>query len=438
MAQKQYTTYQADILSFELRDALLGILQPGRYIGYDQMTEYQAQSGNSVYCRVSAISGINKYDKASPPVLEAARSVAVTTQGTIIAEDSNVDFTIVINGALATGRWHLLYMEHEYTSVQGANPATYGIITGTDGGGKPSLTSATRRIILGYIWEGPTPSDFSDLTYEPKQTEGNFGDHKLAIKLWGSGAGDVLDTTSTGEVGTIPSDGILGNRSYSQQNYINSGESITDTLDALDIKALDLTDGLTTVSNRPIDSSSWGLLTDNTYHNVTTGHHGLMPKLSGEYTEFLNGSGDWIIPPFGMIYPNIASTSYHFSDTGQGGVIPLGTTYDLDMSGVIPSGYTTAFLMVRMTCYWGSNNPSGRYGGVVFSTGTTFNYGMPVNGPPPFSSTALNGNPLYIYWTNFALVRITSFQIVRLSWINYSGSITDWLYRLDLKVVAYR
>ena len=61
MAQKQYTTYQADILSFELRDALVGIIKPGRYIGYDAMTEYQVQVGDNVYVRISHSNGINKY-----------------------------------------------------------------------------------------------------------------------------------------------------------------------------------------------------------------------------------------------------------------------------------------------------------------------------------------------------------------------------------------
>lgn len=438
MAQKQYTTYQSDILSFELRDALLGVLQPGRYYGYDQMTEYQAQSGNNVYCRINASSGINKYDKASPPVLEAARSVAITTQGTIIAEDGNADITIIINGSLVTGRWHLLYMEHEYTEVAGANPATYGIITGSDGGGKPSLTSATLRIILGYIWEGPTPTGFSDLTYEPKQTEGNFGDHELAPKLWGSEADDVLDITSGGEVGPIPSDGVLGNRQYSGQNYITNNESITQALDDLDVQADVEETARIAIGARAIDSNLWGALSDNTYQDVTDSAHGLIPKLSGEATEFLDGTGAWVIPPTEFIFPENASTSYDFIDTNHGGDITMGSTYELDMSSIIPVGYNTAVLAIRMRCEYGSNNSLGRYGGVIFSRGGTSLDGMRMDGPPPLSDAGVQGSPTYIYSTGVVVVKTNDYRIVRVSWANYTGSTTDWLDQFEVKVVAYR
>jgi len=291
MAQKQYTTYQADILSFELRDALLGLVKPGRYIGFDTMTEYQAQSGNNVYCRISHTGHITKYDKASPPVSEANRGVAVSTQGTIIAEDSNVDFTTVIHPGSSSGYWYLIYMEHEYTEVQGANPATYGIITGTDGGGKPALTSPTNRIIIGYIWEAIDPSGFSDLTYHPYQSADHFGDAEIGEKLFGDA--EVLDDVAGGNVGTIPSEGVIGNRNFTTNNFLTDYNSITKALSDLDAELSTAESERDAIGARGIDNASWGALADNTNHNASITTHGLTPKLPNNAAYFLDGVGTW-------------------------------------------------------------------------------------------------------------------------------------------------
>ncbi len=47
-------------------------------------------------------------------------------------------------------------------------------------------------------------------------------------------------------------------------------------------------------SDVPLDTL--GTPSDNTNLNATTGYHGLLPKLSGVVTEFLNGLGQWSVP----------------------------------------------------------------------------------------------------------------------------------------------
>jgi len=339
MAQKQYTTYQADILSFELRDALLGVLKPGRYTGFNLMSEYQAESGNNIYCRFSHTTGINKYDKASPPVLEAQRGIVVSTQGTVIAEDGDVDITIV-SSTVFGDIYHLIYMEHEYTEVQGANPATYGVITGSEGGGRPALTSPTNRIILGYVLQTYYGGgiDFNMLEWIPYQSEGQYGDHSLAPRLWGSEAEFQL---LSGELGAIPSDGMIGNRNFNSNHYITDNESITSALGDLDTQADVEETARIALGNRAIDSSSWGGLTDITTQNVTVATHGLIPKLPNDSDQIFNGIGNWVdIHNFidETIWVDSPANVFNIGD------FVVGSSGTLDFSGLVPVG-TKAIIM---------------------------------------------------------------------------------------------
>ena len=166
MAQKQYTTYQADILSFELRDAMLGILNSGRYCGFDEMVENGSQAGNDIPVRIQSTTGVDKFGKEATPVLEANRAVLISKQGTIIADDGTIDITVTIQDPGETV-YHIVYMEHVYTEVPGANNATYGIIHGAETGDPPALSSPTKRIIVGIITEAESSTQFSDLRWYP-------------------------------------------------------------------------------------------------------------------------------------------------------------------------------------------------------------------------------------------------------------------------------
>lgn len=439
MAQKQYTTYQADILSFELRDALLGILKPGRYTGFNLMTEYQAVSGNNIYCRLTHTTGINKYDKASPPVLEAQRGIAVSTQGTVIAEDGNVDFTIV-SSTVFGDIYHLIYMEHEYTEVAGANPATYGVITGTEGGGRPALTSPTNRVVLGYVLQTYFGGsiDFDMLEWIPAQSEINYGDHSLAPKLWGTEAAYQL---TSGELGTIPTAGAIGSRQFSSNNYVTDFDSLTKAVGDLD-NALDIEEtARIALGNRPLDSASWGALSDITTQNANTTRHGLLPKLSNDADEFLNGLGNWEIPLSGFIFRNVPISGFDEGDSlHSGGTITMGVTYEWDVSGIVPSGYTQVFLMVQMRNMFGAANASNRYGRVMISKGGTGNSGFFIDGAPPFQSAAISGvtETFGFFISGTGLVELSPTRTIRIGWGNYSGSITDWMYSIQFRVVAYR
>jgi len=294
MAQKQYTTYQADILSFELRDALVGFLKPGRYYGYDNMTEYQTQVSTSVYVEIEHDAGINKYDKTYPtPVLEAERGVAISTQGTIIADDlvsTATQFTIVLSAAV--GIFHAVYMEHAYhPSTPGANNATYGVKAGSDGSGPPTLDSPTKQTLLGYILEGAGAADFGDLTWHPQAPE--VGDVNLQLELFGYSVG-----TSLLNKGTINTN-IIGSRGYSPGTHVTPFDSLTEAISDLDAAIVANDGDITTIQGTKLDD--WATPDDNTDLDATTTEHGLLPKLSDQTDEFLRGDGTWAVPVGGRM-----------------------------------------------------------------------------------------------------------------------------------------
>lgn len=299
MAQKQFITYQADVLSFDAREAMLGVLRAGRYSGYSEMSSNGTPSGGNIPVLLTHSSGVQKLPKGLS-ALSNPIGVMVTTQGVIIHEDQNIGVTVTDNNAGGSIKYSLVYLEHEYLDgVSGPNPGTYGVINGTAGSGIPSLTLSYKRSIVGVIKMDPGATTVAGLTWIPRSSDNVFGDSKTLQKLFGSTAD--LDSTI---MGLVPSGGIIGTRQYTEENYIISEESITDSLDELDIQ-LKLTDDIVTeIYDRSIDSADWADLTDNTNQNVSIAHHGLVPKLPNDETKFFNGIGAWAAFPASLLAEN--------------------------------------------------------------------------------------------------------------------------------------
>lgn len=291
MAQKQYTTYQADILSFELRDAMLGLLNPGRYRGYDTMAANGSQVGNVIPLVIRhTATGIPKYDKQDPPVLEATRGIALTTQGTVIAEDGDVSISLTLRSVLAGG-YHKIYMEHAYVDGSpGVNPATYGIISWDADAAEPALPNPTKNVVLGYIIEIPQATSFLHLSYYP--THAGMGDQDLYKKLFRGDEDGLIVNPGNESI----EEGIIGDRNFSSTVYISDYDSITRALSTLD-SSLSLESierlALENYVNNTLKLDDLQIPDDNTDLNATSTRHGLLPKLSGDNTQFLAGNGSW-------------------------------------------------------------------------------------------------------------------------------------------------
>lgn len=94
MGQKSFTNYRALVLSYELREAMLGIINPGVYSGFDTLHVYDGRLGLSheksgiiktVYLPSEQGGGVGK----SRPT-----GVFITKFGTIIHDDEEVSFAV--------------------------------------------------------------------------------------------------------------------------------------------------------------------------------------------------------------------------------------------------------------------------------------------------------------------------------------------------------
>ena len=91
------------------------------------------------------------------------------------------------------------------------------------------------------------------------------------------------------------------------------------------------------VRDRPLDSSGWGALTDITTQDVSVSRHGLMPKLSADSGQVINGIGNWVdITSFGFdvwTWENSPALSFDEDD-----IQATVATHTLDWSSLVPVG----------------------------------------------------------------------------------------------------
>ena len=322
MAQKQFTTYQADILSFELREAMLGIAKPGRYQGWTTMVSNGSPSGGNIPVTFNhGTPGFKKGSHEVPPVLSSPLGIAISTQGTIIHDDTSLNKNIAING-VASIRWDILYMEHVYSDIAGANNAIFGIQQGTAGSGVPTFLNPEKRIIIGLVKIAANGSVFSSLTYYPKQTIDMFGDSNLAQLLWGSTAENILDN-----IGNNPVNGIIGNRSYTEENYVESTQSITQSIDVLDMRLSDIADRALDLLPGPAPGSQ-------TTNDATINTHGLLPRLPNDATKFLNGVGSWVV---NLSKRWVWRDTPTIGDYDKSSFVDRGTSGTFSLSSIVPS-----------------------------------------------------------------------------------------------------
>lgn len=289
MSQKQFINYQADILSFPIGEAHLGILNSGRYSGFSAIATNGTPTGGSIPLKIIHTGGVQILGK-SQVELDPSIGVMVSTQGIIIHEGSDVSITISDNSGGGQKKYCLVYMEHEYQDgVEGDNPAFYGVINGAAGGGVPALTNAYKRTVVGVIELAPGATTIAGCKYHPRMAENVIGDTKVLQKLFGPNVNLLVD-----DMGVIPTTGIIGQRKFTHKYYLADDISITEALDILD-NAIHAAENVTEeVGLRALDDDGWGDLSDVTKNDVTINHHGLMPKLCGDESKTLNGKGEWV------------------------------------------------------------------------------------------------------------------------------------------------
>jgi hypothetical protein len=311
MAQKQFNNYQDNILSFDLREAMLGVLKPGRYCGYDTFTHNSTGGGViNIYINHTT-GGIQKGSNAIPPVLGNRTGVALTTQGLLIHDDGQV--SIAIDQSASTGdRYDIIYQQHWFLNgTPGSNPATYGIKKGTAGAGTPTLDSPSKQVPLVLVKIPNTVVTFAGLVFTPYQSE--LGDLSILA--------------------------TIGNRIYAEKNYIADGQSLTTSINALDVSLKDRYDEIIALQGKKLDDLATP--DDNTDLDASTTRHGLLKKLPNVAGQFMNGVGAWASPTgfrlkFRSSIPSGLDSNFNVTNGG---------TQDFDISSIVTDNDATLVLL---------------------------------------------------------------------------------------------
>lgn len=165
-----FTTFKAPVDSKPLGEMHVGLLKPGRYSGFDVLTE---NIGLDV--RISHSDLVKKSSISVDSVITQINFGAVLTpNGSTVHNETDpaepgLNFLLDDNLANANERFDLLVIEHEYIQVIGGVPPSYYIIPGDNEGNMPDLTNPEKQVALGYFTIAPNGFNFSHVTWTPAQ-----------------------------------------------------------------------------------------------------------------------------------------------------------------------------------------------------------------------------------------------------------------------------
>lgn len=175
MAQQRFHNYQRALTSLDENHRLIGILEPGRYRGFDAMSgtglspvfEHSVNPASRTELNQSVKTGLG---------------VALSRQGTVIVEDANITgLSVGSNSANGADRIDVLFMEHVFTEVAGGQAAIYGIVQGANGGPvEPALPNPEKQVKLGTITMPANASDITGAVYSPANPPG-VGNQNVAL-----------------------------------------------------------------------------------------------------------------------------------------------------------------------------------------------------------------------------------------------------------------
>lgn len=202
MPQKIFTKFRDPVNSFPLGEMNLGILKPGRYSGFDVMTEI---TGLNV-----RISHQERIKKTTIALSEITFGNALTPNGSIVHYETNggdlgISLTLDTNVGNANVRYDYLVCEHEYIEVVGGQPAVFFIQKGPNDGELPELPNPEKQVILGTFTITAGGYQFSDITYT-KATVPLLGDAEISefinliLNYATEGTPGLIQLISTGEV----------------------------------------------------------------------------------------------------------------------------------------------------------------------------------------------------------------------------------------------
>lgn len=157
MAQIRYFNYQDDDSTFNLNMRLKGVIEHGRYRGFEQ----KAFVSGLVLTLEHVATGYKhiKEDLTS----FAAVGTVVTKQGVCVNETADINITVLANASVLWSRIDTIVLEHNYISTTGGTPAIYKVLQGTPAASPvpAALTDPDKQVILGYLTLPPNTSNLT-------------------------------------------------------------------------------------------------------------------------------------------------------------------------------------------------------------------------------------------------------------------------------------
>lgn len=294
MAQKRFLNWKDAVKTFEIGEANLGKLQPGRYAGFDSIISAVGPTSGVLIDLIHTATGFDKTLENGSQTSNNAALVMPT--GTIIHEDAPItSLDIESNLTNPDYRFDYIICEHEYVQSVGGTPATYSVIKGPLLAALPTIPNPDKQILIGVVRVDPlNDTDFSGLTYtkEPVPLLGNETLQEFRDKL---------------ELAT--------------KTYIDSADqTLQDNIDALQaaLEAADIVlqnniDTLPTVSNNTY-YEHWSLATSATFNYLNDFAGGL----SASFHSFGPYAYDVVVYVIGTISGNQGITMFQETVPGDG------------------------------------------------------------------------------------------------------------------------
>ncbi len=162
MSQKIYHNYQDAMTSDDFNYAVLGLMPPGRYCGFDTISS----SGlNFSILHTTTGQVVTKFDGSA----SNQKGILLTKQGMVVQEDATLTGLVCISNSGLGNRIDAVVMVHAKVNTPGGAAATYKVIQGTPTMGVPALDSPNTEILIGTISIPANATDLSAAVYAPTQ-----------------------------------------------------------------------------------------------------------------------------------------------------------------------------------------------------------------------------------------------------------------------------
>lgn len=172
---KVFNEYNTPALSLEQGRKVQGIHPSGVYFGFDAITDGGGPGINIVINHLLT----GKEFVGSGLTLSGKSGMVITPQGKTIHVTGSTDVIPISDNSNPATRIDWVILEHEHVEITGGQSPTISVIQGPTDGTEPSLTNASKQVLLMKVLV-PQDASFGDLTSIKVPTPNFNGDTNIA------------------------------------------------------------------------------------------------------------------------------------------------------------------------------------------------------------------------------------------------------------------